>query len=148
MHFGSTKLGQTIGLVEGHELYTKRQVCERYPALRPALYREEGCSMQPLEASRQKLLAVCAPTSCSRGYQRACLTLGVQLTEGCRTTKRGNWNSFFCQRAQLKPGNTFLLQVRAMRLRQLLIDFAVSLDGTGCSFATRGLLGSRLGCPA
>ncbi len=39
--FFAFQIGQTDALINGKELYTKSQVAEEYPALRPYLYRED-----------------------------------------------------------------------------------------------------------
>jgi len=44
------QLGQIIGLLNGKEFYTKSSIAERYPALRPFLYREMHVEVKILSA--------------------------------------------------------------------------------------------------
>lgn len=46
--FLAFQLGQTIGLFEGKELYTKKTVSEEYPKLKKYLYREENTDSKDL----------------------------------------------------------------------------------------------------
>ncbi len=58
------QLGQSLALLDGEELYTKQEIAQTFPALRPALYR---CATQTdllaLNQHRDQLLAALSPLS-------------------------------------------------------------------------------------
>lgn len=49
------QLGQTLGLYEKEELYTKSSVANKYPELKPFLYREQNCDLNTLNTYRDIL---------------------------------------------------------------------------------------------
>lgn len=50
------QLGQTLGLIDGIELYTKEDIAEEYPDLKPFLFREGTDSLEALEYYKIELM--------------------------------------------------------------------------------------------